>query len=133
MITVIAWWETVQMEPELEWRMWRQLKGAFGIDRFIFLPVLPSMEGYVFDQYDSVQEALATLPDGTQRVFLEPTGYRSMYDIPQGDIALILGNTDQGNMSEAQVNETYQIKTPGSADLYGINAASIALAFGYGQ
>lgn len=121
------------MDPTLEWRMWRQLRGAYEIDRFVFVPVLEQMEGYSFMQYDTMKEALASLSEFTSRVFLEPTGYKGMHDLPHGDVALILGNTEFHNMDHAQVNETYAIKSPGGADMYGLNAAAIALAYEYGQ
>jgi len=133
-VTVIARWETGQMSPLKEWKMWRQVKGSFNVDRFVFVPTQKFMTGYTFDQYDTMEEALASA-DG-KRVFLEPTGYNSVYDIPQGDIVLVLGNTDSDNLMHAQVNETYAIKTPAGptmAHLYGTNAASIALAIRYGQ
>ena len=138
MITIITRWETTQMEPKLEWRMWRQLKGAFHVDRVFACPVIPSMEGYSsLAQFPSLVDALSELDEGTHRCFLEPTGYRSLYDLPQGgDIALILGNTETHNMQYAQVDETYAIRTPmgpNHAHLYGINAAAIALAVRYGQ
>jgi hypothetical protein len=125
------------MPWELEWRMWRQLKGAFTLQpadmRFIFVPTMHKAEGYTFDQAKDIPEALDMAGDGA-RVFLEPTGYNSLHDLePSDHMIYVLGNTQQGNIQHAQVNETYQIYTPGKADLYGINAAAIALAIGYGQ
>lgn len=124
------------MEPELEWRMWRQLRGAFGINEFIFTPVVERMKGLTIRQADSMEEALAVLPSTTQRCFLEPTGYNPVSNLPDGDIALILGNTPKHNMEHAKVNETYHIATPAGshkAHLYGTNAAAIALAVRWGQ
>lgn len=120
------------MPFDLEWRMWRQLRGAFEIDEFIFVGE-PVDGNYTFRQARTMKEALSVLSLDCQRVFLEPTGYKNMHDIPQGDIALILGNTETGNMEHAQVNETYKIFTPNATDLYGINAAAIALAMRHGQ
>lgn len=134
MITVVARWEDQQMPPELEHRMWRQLKGAFTTEpaemRLIFTPKLHESHGV--EQYDTMDEALAAAGDG-DRVFLEHTGYKSMGDIPQGDIVLILGNTKYSNMEYANVDETYRIHTPSAAVLYGHDAAAIALAIRYGQ
>lgn len=130
--TVVARWETSQMEPELEWRMWRQLRGAFEIDRFIFVPRLPKMEGYTFQQFDTMDEALASLPL-TTRCFLEPNGQNYVSELPHDDITLIIGNTEHSNIEYADPSETYYICSPGSADLYGINAAAIALACEHGQ
>lgn len=135
-VTVIARWETGQMSPLKEWNLWRQMRGAFGITRFKFVPVHDYMSNIDIDQYDTMEEALASLPADVDRVFLEPTGYKGMYDIPQGDIALILGNTDTHNMPHAHVNETYSIKTEGGTQhnhLYPTEAAAIALAIRYGQ
>jgi hypothetical protein len=138
MITVVTRWETTQMDPALEWRMWRQLKGAFHIDRVFACPMIASMEGYEsLTQFSSLSDALSALEDDTQRCFLEPTGYNSLYDLPKdGNIALIVGNTERHNMDHAGVCETFAIKTPmgpNHAHLYGINAAAIALAVRYGQ
>lgn len=130
-ITIIVRWEDTQMPAPVEWQMWRQLKGAFKIDRFIFVPTNDKMEGYAFDQADTVEDALKATQG--ERVFLEPTGYKSVTEIPQGDIVLVVGNTAMHNMMHAQVNETYRIDTPQASHLYGINAAAIALAIRHGQ
>lgn len=127
----------MQMKPELEWRMWRQLKGAFGVDRLIFTPRLPKMDGYTFAQADDMGEALQLAGDG-MRIFLEPSGYNSMdkwgpMQRDKVDPIFILGNTESDNMQYAKVNETYKIYTPNTTVLYGINAAAIALAYWYGQ
>jgi len=126
------------MSWELEWRMWRQLRGAFTNQpadmRFIFTPSSHVRDGYTFDQADSIKQAMAVLPADCTRVFLEPTGHNNIADIPRDcDIALILGNTESGNMALARPAETYHIATPGSTDIYGINAAAIALSYWYGQ
>ena len=134
MITVVTRWEDTQMPQEVEFQMWRQLRGSFGIDRLIFVPTHHKMEGYSFEQYDSIEEALETCKG--ERVFLEPTGYKSVTKIPHGDIVLIIGNTNLDNMKHAQVNETYRIDTPAGptkAHLFGSNAAAIALAIRWGQ
>lgn len=137
MITVITRWESTQMPELTEWQMWRQLRGAFRIDRLIFVPKVYKMEGYIFEQANTMEEALDMLPSDTPRCFLEPTGYNSLADLPSGDdIAFILGNTSKHNMEHAEVHETYSIATPAGpnkAHLYGINAAAIALAIRYGQ
>jgi hypothetical protein len=119
------------MPFELEWRMWRQLRGAFEIDEFIFVGM--AHDGYTFRQAPTMKDALAVLPGDCQRVFLEPSGYNSLYEMPKGDIALILGNTEQSNIHHAQVNETYRIASPGKSHLYPTDAAAIALALRYGQ
>ena len=119
------------MPFELEWRMWRQLRGAFEIDEFIFVGA--AHDGYEFRQAPTMRDALAVLPEDCQLVFLEPLGYHPVSAIPDGDVAIILGNTERSNLEHAGVDETYFINTPGKTDLYGINAAAIALALRYGQ
>lgn len=136
MITIICRWDFVQMDNELEWRMWGQLKGAFSpvpadMD-FIFVPVNPNLNNFTFLQFDTIDEALAAAP-AAPRVFLEPLGEKTLGEIPQGDIVMILGNTELHNLDKAAQGETYRIQTPGATVLYGINAAAIALAMRHGQ
>jgi len=134
-ITVITRWESTQMKPELEWRMWRQLRGAFDFRDIIFVPRLPKMDGYDFRQADTIEEALAVLPEHTERVFLEPTGNKPLTMLPDrlNDVVFILGNTAMSNLKQAEPDETYHIHTPQQTDLYGINAAAIALSYWVGQ
>jgi hypothetical protein len=117
--------------------MWRQLKGAFDVTRLIFVPRLLKMDGYTFEQAETLSDALDMLPDGTQRCFLEPLGAKPIKELPiGGDVALILGSTSKNNLNHARDGETYRIDTPagpGKAHLYGINAAAIALAVRYRQ
>ena len=56
------------MPFDLEWRMWRQLRGAFEIEEFIF--VGEAHDGYTFRQALTMKEALAVLPADCQRVLL---------------------------------------------------------------
>jgi hypothetical protein len=136
-ITVVARWDSSQMEPELEWRMWRQLRGAFDIHSFIFTPVVDEMSNIDIRQAPSMHEALAVLSPDTQHVFLEPTGYKTVNDIPrEGDIAIIVGSSTRDNVQYAEIEEMYSIVTAGDDrhnHLYGINAAAIALAYHWGQ
>lgn len=129
MITVIARWESTQIDPHLEHRMWRQLKGAYTVgDSANFrLIMVPRMPGVSCEQYDTMEEALEQAKG--QLVFLEPTGMFDITDIPICDITLVIGNTEHSNIDYAQANQTYRIDTPKSTDLYGINAGAIALAY----
>ncbi len=131
MITIVARWEQSQMSPTVEWQLWRQLRGAFKINRMIFMPVMSEMADFHVDQFDTMAEALDDVVG--ERAFLEPTGYNNMSDLPQGDIVLIFGNTSQHNMEHANVNETYRINSPQRTHLYPTEAAAIALAIRYGQ
>jgi hypothetical protein len=112
------------MPAELEIRMWKQLKGAFAIKRIVMVPKLDVP--CPFDQYDSMEEALETCEG--ELVFLEPGGFNSITEIPVGEIVLVLGNTQMGNMKLTSAAESYAISTPRPTDLYGINAAAIALS-----
>lgn len=124
MVTVIYRPETDQIPAEVERKIWRQLKGAFRINKLVTVP----------GDFDTMDEALNAFQG--ERVFLEPSGYRSVYEIPQGDIILVVGNTNHSNVEYARVNEMYRIATEGGIDhnhLYGSDAAAIALAIRYGQ
>jgi hypothetical protein len=131
MLTVIARWEEAQMPAEVEWQLWRQLRGAFKINRLIFTPVAPGMEAYHVEQFATMEEALAST--NSERVFLEPTGSKGMFDIPQSDIVLITGNTNTNNLAYADDDETYSIKSVARTHLYPSEAAAIALAIRCGQ
>lgn len=142
MITVIARWDTGQMSPLKEWNMWGQLRGAFGITRFKFVPVHDYMSNVDIDQYETMEEALASLPEDTLRVFLEPTGCYPVHELERDSryqnqpIAVIVGNTDRDNMAHAKIDETFSIHTLGKDrhnHLYGTNAVAIALALRLGQ
>lgn len=118
------------MPPIVEWQLWRQLRGAFKIDRLIFTPVLLD-KAYHVDQVDTMEEALDSAEG--QRVFLESSGRQSVSAIPKGDIVMILGNTDHDNTKYALFDETYRINSPQRTALYPTEAAAIALAIRYGQ
>lgn len=124
MITVIYRPETNQIPPEAEAKQWRQLKGAFRINKIIAVP----------GDFDTMRQALDSVQG--DRVFLEPRGAFPVTAIPDGDIVLVLGNTAENNLAYAGDDETYVIATEGTDDhnhLYGINAAAIALAIRCGQ
>ena len=140
MITIVCLWDSVQLDNQMEWRMWRQLQGAFfpvpADVNFVFAPINPALGTVNFQQFDTVAEALsyaASVNPSASRVFLEPSGTKSLSEIPTGDIIIVLGNTGISNAGRALSTELYKIESPGSTDLYGINAAAIALAVRYGQ
>lgn len=132
MVTIVTRWEDTQMEPMLEWRMWKQMRDAFRITRFIFTPVMPEMEKIAIEQYETMEEALAAAEGDGEFVFLEPLGVKTVDQIPKenmSNIVLIIGNTPQDNLALADEDQTYRIETHGRyGHLYGINAAAIALA-----
>jgi len=132
MITVIVRWDDMQIPTDVEWQLWRQLRGAMGIDRFIFVPRIPQMIHLGYDHVDTMEEALLLADD--PKVFLEHSGAKGMNDIPDGDVTIIAGNTPTGNESYALPDEIYSIKQVGSGGImYAINAVAIALAYRLGQ
>ena len=132
MMTVVARWEPDPDIAAVELRFWGQLK-AFGIDKLICVPVIDKYKQMV-EQYETMQQALDAAGDGN-RVFLESTGYKNMNDLPprHEDVIFILGCSPTNNMMHAQTNETYRIHEPRVTDMYPTCAASIALAYWYGQ
>jgi hypothetical protein len=140
-LTIVARWETSQLHPLEEWQLWRQMKGAFGIDRFV---MVPKQEGFdqisIVDQYDTMEEALESTVG--ERVFLEPTGTNPINCLAResrlrdGDIVLVCGSTESDNIQFAAPGEMYSIHTKGEDrhnHLYAPNAAAIALAVRLGQ
>lgn len=110
------------MPRELEHRMWRQLRGAFDFRELIFV-----------EDHEQMAEALFRTGD-TEKVFLEPLGHKTLSDMPKvDDIVFVLGNTDWHNLKFVNPEDAYRIVTPKPTDLYGINAAAIALAYRAGQ
>ena len=132
MVTIVTRWESTQMEPMLEWRMWRQMRDAFRINRFIFTPIMPEMNKIAIEQYETMEEALASAEGDGEFVFLEPLGKKTVNEIPkEGDsnIILVLGDSTRDNLALADEEQTYRIETHDRyGHLYGINAAAIALA-----
>lgn len=131
MITVIARWDTSQIAPDCEFKIYRHLKGAYGVDRLVFVPIDPAMEAVGKEQYATIEDALAACTG--QRVFLEPTGENDVGDIPAGDIVLVVGNTQMHNLLVSRPEERYRIDTPSSTEMFGVNAVAIALATRHGN
>lgn len=116
------------MPPEVEYNMWRQLRGL-GVDKFIFTPAL--LESVV--QYPTMEEALTHITGN--KVFLESTGLKTMNDLPSRDedVTFILGNTSLCNKKHTTPEESYRINEPSVSSMYPTSAAAIALAFWHGQ
>lgn len=135
MITICTRWELSQLDPELEWRMWAQLRGAFQFKEFAAVPIVPELVGVnSIRQYNTMEEALESCKG--IKLFLEPKGEHCLstcyIDCP--DVTFVLGNTEYGNANLAGDKDyCVRIKTPSPTDFYGINAAAIALAYRYGQ
>lgn len=130
MLTICSRWDTLNLDPVTEWRMWRQLRGAFNINRFAMTDVQVALSGVDLDQYATMEDALASCT-GT-KVFLEPTGTHTMDDVPDittNDVVFILGNTHDGNAHLVQPGDlSVALPCANPVDLYGVNAAAIALA-----
>ena len=133
MITIVSRWEQEQMLPELEWQMWRQLRG-FDIKQFIFTPIMPEMEGITIKQFPTMKEALENAGGG-KRVFLESTGHKGMYDLPSRDedVIFVFGNTNRHNKAHTTDDESYRIAEPNLTNMYPTSAAAVVLAYWYGQ
>lgn len=131
MIRICTYWESVQMPHDLEWRMWRQLRGAYGIREFYFAPIVADAERLKVAQYDTIGEALEEIPG--PKVILDPRGTTSIDDaydaLPTGaDLTLVLGSTEHSVHQYANGDDfVVSLETPGDADLYSLNAAAIAL------
>ena len=69
------------MDADLEWSIWRQLGGAFGIDKFIFTPEVSSVTSSKVIQTSSMDEAL-TFATG-KLIFLEPWAENNLADLPK--------------------------------------------------
>jgi len=132
-ITIVARWEHQQMPSELEWRMWRQLRG-FEINRFIFTPIAEELSNVAIEQYETMEEALTHVSE-ENRVFLEATGTKRLTELPprDEDVIFILGNTGRHNRDHAKDGEMYKINEPRLSHMYPVSAGAIALAYWCGQ
>lgn len=132
MITIVGRWEKDILEPELEMRMLRQLKGAFGICRIIMTPIVESMKTRSnVEQFATMEEALETCEGNI--VFLEPKGTTSLSELPEGDITFVTSDAYMNNMHLADGHITCKIKSPKPTDMFAVNAIAIALAHRYNQ
>ena len=133
MITIVGIWESDIVEPELEMRILRQLKGAYEIDRILMTPIKESMKTRSnVEQFETIEEALETC-EGTI-VFLEPNGTTSLSELPDvDDITFVTGNAYISNMKFAKDHIACKINSPKTTDMFAVNAVAIALACRYGQ
>ena len=132
MITIIARWDRGWNIPKSEAFIFRQVAEAYNCGRVIF--VGPIQEGIAkVEQFEQMEDALASAEG--ERVFLEPTGEKTLNDIPEGDIILILGSTTMHNLRESKPEERYRFKmaNPDSKAIFAITAVGIALAHRFGQ
>lgn len=120
------------MCPACEWQVWGALKGPMGIDHFIFVSDPPVMTELAYDHVKTMEEALA-LATG-ELVFLDATGTKDVSDIPKtGDVTIVVGATNVPLVSHAQPDQLYRIDQAGVGEMYGVNAAVIALDHRHGN
>ncbi len=127
MLTVAAYWDRTQMDPELEWRIWRQLKGAYGIGRFAFVPAVSHVAGITADFYPDMPAALATCVG--HKVFLRLGGTDTINAVPaDDDYTIIVGSTVDDLAGLPEVGDSdVELDAINPVDLYGTCAASILL------
>ena len=125
MITVCFAWDVAQVDPLLEWRVWRQLRGAFAVDRLVAFPISDEIEAAQInvEQYATAQEALDTC-QGT-KVVLDPAG-DPYVELPAGDLTIVVGSTLQ-DLSDCTGDCRVMLPTSSPVDLYGFNAAAVML------
>jgi hypothetical protein len=113
-------------------RILRQLKGAYGINRIVMVPVMESMKQRNVEQFETMEEALKSC-SGTI-VFLEPKGTTALSDLPEiDDITFVTSDAYRNNMDLADGHITCRINSPNPTDMFAVNAIAIALAYKYGQ
>jgi len=132
-IAIAAIWDRTQVDPELELRIYRQVKGAFGVNELNMTPVAPWLEGGGATQFDTLQEAVDGSFAGAPcvRAFLCPSGDCNLEDIPVGDdpLVLVIGDTKTSPASLAGPGDfVVNLPAPFPVELYGVSAAAAALA-----
>lgn len=128
MITVIVPWDTVQLHPECEWQIWGALKGPLGIDHFIFVSDPQVLTNLAYDHVKTMDHAIS-LAQG-ELVFLDATGTKDVSEIPKtGDITIVVGSTNMSLIDHSTESQRYKIGQVSAGEMYGVNAAAIALAY----
>jgi hypothetical protein len=132
MITIIARWDRGWNEPKSEAFIFRQVARAYDCDRLIFVGPIQEDDCRV-EQMSTMEEALESAQGA--RVFLEPTGEKTLNDIPEGDVVLIFGCTTMHNLRESKPEERYRFKMakPEHKGIFAITAVGIVLAHRFGQ
>ena len=125
-VTVVGMWEKDWLDPKTELFMFRQLKGAFGFDRLVMVPVLLSDRTSV-DQYDTMEEALSSTSG--KKIFLEPSGDTTLSSFNEyEDVVYIMAKASINNQRLITEDDlSVRIDTPNDTDMFAVNAISIAL------
>lgn len=129
--TVIFPWETTHLHPACEWTNWHQLR-ALGVDNYIMVADPNPMPSLAYDCYPTMAEAL-THAVGTL-VLLDSTGSKTVAQIPKdGDVTIVVGSTSITLTSYGTADDRYAINQAGVGDMFGVNAAAIALDHRHGS
>lgn len=130
-IYIAALWDRVQIDPAIEFRQYRQLLGAYGVAGLLMAPRVTWLEGSGANNYDTLQAALEAAPDPATRVFLCPSGDCALEDVPPGSepLVIVIGDTTTSPAELAGPNDIIvSLPAPNPVELYGVNAAAVALA-----
>ena len=130
-IYIAALWDRIQLDPAIEFRQYRQLAGAFGLAGLYMAPRVTWLNQSGANNYDTLQEALEALPDPATRVFLCPSGECALEEVPAGSepLVLVIGDTKTSPAELAGPNDIIvSLSAPHPVELYGVNAAAVALA-----
>jgi hypothetical protein len=122
--------ETSWLDADVEAFMYRQLFEAFGVHKAIFV-TNKILKRKRYAQVGSVEAAL-NLVEG-RRIFLEPTGAKTISDIPnEKDLVFIVGNTQMSNAHLAEEDEMYRVKMrrPDYRGVFGVSILGAALGVG---
>lgn len=127
MLTLAAYWDRTQVDPELEWRLWRQLRGAYNIGRFVLVPEVSHVAGISADFYPDMATALATCVG--HKVFLRLGGTDTINSVPTDtDYTIVVGSTVENLSGLPQAGDSdIELDAINPSDLYGVNAASILI------
>lgn len=128
-ISIVIPWDYTQLEAPTEWNIWRQLRGAYGLNGFHVSPPMSMMNNVnVVTQYDTVAESLAGAGAG-QKVFLRLGGTDSINTIPASDdYVLIAGSTGENLAGLPEAGDwDIELDAVNATDLYGHSAMSILI------
>jgi len=130
LVTVIGVWEDGWMETRTERRLWSQTLHAYEVDRWI---MVPARENTKFpEQVPTLQEALDSIDENTQRVFLIPEFVGDFNDLNKyshcRDAAYIFGNAKESLRKYVRrQDDVVSILTPSGTDMFAAVAVGQVL------
>jgi len=128
-VTVIGMWEPgfSDYEQIIEWRMWKQAIMAYEVDHWLM--VGPPPKGGVFNQYDTLQEALDAAVG--KKVFLIPSADLDIDEVildEYSDIVFIFGNTPESMARYVGDDLSLSINIPnGRTHLFAVTCLPLVL------